>query len=65
MTDIELIHKVIKATKLSDIFSDDWEKQYKDYCKLIHPSYSPNSLAAEAMAKINKYRDVLINKYIK
>jgi hypothetical protein len=61
MTDIELINKVVKATKPSDVFSDDWKKQYKDYCKLIHPDYNPNSLAAEAMAKMNYFKNVLEN----
>jgi hypothetical protein len=61
MTDRELIDKLIKSNKPSDIFPDDWKKLYRDYCKLIHPDYHPNSLAAEAMAKMNNYKDILEN----
>jgi hypothetical protein len=63
MTDIELIDKLIKSTKPSDVFNidDDWKKLYHSYCKLIHPDYNPNSKAAEAMAKMNFYKDVLEN----
>jgi len=61
MTDRELIALIQKATKPSDIFPDDWKKLYRDYCKLIHPDYHPDSLAAEAMAKMNYYKDILEN----
>ncbi len=62
MTDFELIDKLVKSTKPSDIFiGDDWKKLYHSYCKLIHPDYNPNSKAAEAMAKMNFYKDVLEN----
>jgi hypothetical protein len=61
MTDRELIALIQKATKPSDIFPDDWKKLYRDYCKLIHPDYHPDSLAADAMAKMNYFKDVLEN----
>jgi hypothetical protein len=61
MTDIELIDKLIKSKKPSDIFLDDWKTQYLQYCKLIHPDRNSSSLAAEAMAKMNYYKDVLEN----
>jgi len=61
MTDIELINKLVASNKPSDIFGDDWKDTYRSYCKLIHPDYNPNSLAAEAMAKMNGYKDILEN----
>lgn len=62
MTDLELIDKLIESKKPSDVFNgDDWKKLYHSYCKLIHPDYNPNSKAAEAMAKMNFYKDVLEN----
>ena len=61
MTDRELIALIQKATKPSDIFPDDWKKLYRDYCKLIHPDYHPDSAAADAMAKMNYYKDILEN----
>lgn len=62
MTDRELIANIQKANKPSDIFTgDDWKKLYRDYCKLIHPDYHPDSLAAEAMAKMNYFKDILEN----
>jgi len=66
MTDIELINKLSKSTKPSDIFSGDWKKQYIMYSKLIHPDYNSNSLAVEAMSKMNNYKDILENgiKYV-
>ena len=66
MTDRELIDLLIKSTKPSDIFTGDWKKLYHSYSKLIHPDYNPNFLAAEAMAKMNYYKDMLENgvKYI-
>jgi len=60
MTDIELIQMVLKSTKPSDIFSgDDWKRSYLNYSKLLHPDYHSNSLAAEAMTKINQYKEIL------
>ena len=67
MTDRELIAIIQKANKPSDLFTgDDWKKLYRDYCKLIHPDYHPDSLAADAMAKMNYFKDVLENgtKYV-
>lgn len=66
MTDRELIDKLVKSTKPSDIFKDDWKKDYYTYSKLIHPDYNSNSLAADAMAKMNQYKDMIENgvKYI-
>lgn len=62
MSDIELIKMINKSTKPSDIFKgDDWKKTYLNYSKQIHPDYHPNSLAAEAMTKINQYKDILEN----
>jgi hypothetical protein len=62
MTDRELIAIIQKANKPSDLFTgNDWKKLYRDYCKLIHPDYHPDSLAADAMAKMNYYKDVLEN----
>jgi hypothetical protein len=61
MTDIELIDLILKSNKPSDIFPDDWKKLYLTYSKLIHPDYNSNSLAAEAMSKMNMYKDMLEN----
>jgi len=61
MTDRELIDMLMKSTKPSDIFPDDWKKLYHTYSKLIHPDYNSNSSAAEAMAKMNYYKDILEN----
>jgi hypothetical protein len=61
MTDIELIEKVLKSTKPSDIFPDDWKKEYLRYCKLIHPDACSHPKASDAMAIINHYKDVLEN----
>jgi hypothetical protein len=63
MTDIELIDKVLKSHKPSDIFntSNDWKKEYLQYCKLIHPDTCGQSKASDAMAVINHYKDVIEN----
>jgi hypothetical protein len=61
MTDVELIEKVLKSTKPSDVFPDDWKKEYLRYCKLIHPDACSHPKASDAMAIINHYKDVLEN----
>jgi len=61
MTDIDLIQKVLKSKKPSDIFTDDWKKTYINYCKLIHPDTCSHSKASDAMAIINYYKDVIEN----
>ena len=61
MTDVELVDKLIKSTKPSDIFPDDWKKLYLSYSKLIHPDFCSLSLASDAMAKMNNYKDLLEN----
>jgi len=61
MTDVELIEKVLKTTKPSDLFTDDWKKDYLRYCKLIHPDTCGHPKASDAMAIINHYKDVIEN----
>lgn len=61
MTDIELIDKVLKSSKPSDIFNGDWKPIYKSYSRLIHPDTCGQPNASNAMAKMNYYKDVLEN----
>ena len=61
MTDVELIEKVIKSNKPSDLFVEDWKKDYLRYCKLIHPDTCGHPKASDAMAIINHYKDVIEN----
>jgi len=61
MTDIELIDKIIKSKKPSDIFTDDWKKEYLRYSKLIHPDICSHSQASNAMAIVNAYKDIIEN----
>jgi hypothetical protein len=62
MTDVELIDKLLKSKKPSDIFpADDWKKTYVQYSKLIHPDACGLSSASNAMAIMNHYKDVLEN----
>jgi len=59
MTDIELIEKVLKSNKSSDLFIDDWKSLYKSYSRLIHLDACGQPNASNAMAKMNYYKDVL------
>lgn len=61
MTDVELVDKLLKSKKPSDIFPDDWKKLYLQYSKLIHPDYCGLSDAGNAMAIMNHYKDVIEN----
>jgi len=59
MTDLELIEKITKSTKPSDVFSDDWKKEYLRFSKLVHPDTCTHPKASDAMAIINHYKDVI------
>jgi hypothetical protein len=61
MTDIELIDKIIESKKPSDIFTDEWKKEYLRYSKLIHPDTCSHSQASNAMAIVNAYKDIIEN----
>ena len=61
MTDTEIIEKVLKSNKPSDIFNGDWKTTYKSYSRLIHPDACSQSNASDAMAKMNTYKDLLEN----
>jgi hypothetical protein len=61
MTDVELVDKLIKSKKPSDIFPDDWKKLYLQYSKLIHPDSCGLPNAGNAMAIMNHYKDVIEN----
>ena len=67
MTDIDVIEKILKSSKPSDLFTDTEPKKiYIQYSKLIHPDVCSNKSAGEAMAKMNYYKDMIENgvKYI-
>ena len=61
MTDIEVIEKVLKSNKPSDLFNGEWKTTYRSYSRLIHPDACSQPNAADAMAKMNYYKDVLEN----
>jgi len=61
MTDKELIDKILKSKKPSDIFNGDWKKEYLQYSKLIHPDACSAANASNAMAVMNAYKDVIEN----
>jgi hypothetical protein len=61
MNDIELVDKLLKSKKPSDIFPDDWRKTYLQYSKLIHPDSCTLSDASNAMAIMNHYKDLIEN----
>ncbi len=61
MTDVELIDKLMVSKKPSDIFTDNWKKEYIGYSKLIHPDSCGHTNASNAMAIMNHYKDVLEN----
>ena len=55
MTDIEVIEKVLKSNKPSDLFNGEWKATYRNYSRLIHPDACSQPNAADAMAKMNFY----------
>lgn len=60
MTDIELIDKLLKAKKPTDIFtSDDWKKEYTRYAMLIHPDKCRDPRAGDAMAVLSGFKDLI------
>jgi len=62
MTDIDVIEKILKSSKPSDLFNGDEPKKiYIQYSKLIHPDVCGNKSAGEAMAKMNYFKDVIEN----
>ena len=61
MTDIEVIEKVLKSNKPQDIFNGEWKLTYRSYSRLIHPDACRQPNAADAMAKMNYYKDLLEN----
>jgi hypothetical protein len=62
MTDVDVIGKILKASKPSDLFNGDEPKKiYIQYSKLIHPDVCSNKSAGEAMAKMNYFKDVIEN----
>ena len=62
MTDVEVIEKILKSSKPSDLFTDSEPKKiYIQYSKLIHPDVCSHKSAGEAMAKMNFFKDVLEN----
>lgn len=61
MTDIELIDKVLKSKKPSDVFVGDWKSEYPRYSKLIHPDVCSHPKASDAMAIINGYKNRLMS----
>jgi hypothetical protein len=64
MTDFEVIEKVMKSSKPSDVFPDDWKKEYLRMSKLIHPDTCSHPKASDAMAIINHYKDMIENGMI-
>jgi hypothetical protein len=61
MSDIDVIEKILKSNKPSDLFVDDVKKTYIQYSKLIHPDICKHTSAGEAMAKMNYFKDVIEN----
>lgn len=61
MTDIEVIEKVLKSNKPTDLFNGDWKTTYKSYSRLIHPDTCGQPNASDAMAKLNNYKNLLEN----
>lgn len=61
MTDIELIEKILKSTKPTDIFNGEWKKDYLRYSKLIHPDACTHPKASDAMSIINRYKNIIEN----
>ena len=61
MTDVEVIQKVLNSNKPQDIFNGDWKLTYRSYSRLIHPDACHQPNAADAMAKLNEYKDLLEN----
>lgn len=54
---IDLINK---SNKPSDIFkTTDWKKEYFKYSQLIHPDVCKLPGTSDAMAKLNKYKDLM------
>jgi hypothetical protein len=61
MTDIELIDKILKSNKPSDIFKGDWKSYYSRYSRLIHPDICTHPKASDAMATLNAYKTLLMS----
>lgn len=61
MTDIEIIDKILKSKKPSDILNGEWKDTYKHYSRMVHPDMCNHPDASNAMAKMNYYKDVLEN----
>jgi len=61
MTDIEIINKILKSKKPSDILSGDWKDTYKHYSRMVHPDMCNHPDASTAMARLNQYKDLITN----
>ncbi|RLF58278.1 MAG: hypothetical protein DRN27_05800 [Thermoplasmata archaeon] len=61
MTDIEIINKILKSKKPSDILSGEWKDTYKHYSRMVHPDMCNHPDASTAMAKLNEYKDLINN----
>jgi len=61
MTDTQLIEKILNSKKPQDILDGDWKATYKKHSILIHPDRCSHPKASDAMARLNEYRDIIIN----
>ena len=61
MTDVEIIEKILNSNKPADLFNGEWKTTYRSYSRLIHPDFCSQPNASNAMAKMNYYKDVLVN----
>jgi len=61
MTDIEIINKILKSKKPSDILNGNWKDTYKHYSRMIHPDLCKHPDASTAMSKLNEFKNLIIN----
>ncbi len=57
----EAIHKILSANSVGEVFPKlgEWQQQYKDYMRVIHPDICIESNCKEATAKLNLYKEEL------
>jgi len=61
MTQVEAIEKILKSKTAKDLIEKDWNSTYRKLSALVHPDRCQLTDAAEAMARLNTYKDLLEN----
>lgn len=61
MTSEQAIEKILKSKSATDLIETDWATTYRKLSALVHPDRCQLSDAADAMARLNTYKDLREN----